>query len=222
VAASPTPIPAATEQQHHDNNNQDQFHRNSPLTPTGIRWAPKKQRRLKAIVPDKPVRVAQPAFCDVSNLARASDIGALALNRSRESLLRSYLGWRHIARIWLMRAAPGRTTAKFPTISNAETERPGMNRAFHVSLFLLLTFRMSLLAMLVRGLRVLFGAARVLLALGVVALAVMFGGGTMCLGSVFVVFSGLVMFISGHGILVGLLAPSRHKLAVSGNVPTTG
>jgi hypothetical protein len=121
-----------------------------------------------------------------------------------------------------MRAAPGRTTAKFPTISNAETERPGMNRAFHVLLFLLLTFRMSLLAMLVCSLRVLFGAARVLLALGVVALAVMFGGGTMCLGSVFVVFSGLVMFISSHGILVGLLAPSRHKLAVSGNVPTTG
>jgi hypothetical protein len=71
VAATPTPITAATEQQHHDNNNQDQFHRNSPLTPTGIRWAPKKQRRLKAIVPDKPVGVAQPSSCDVSNFARA-------------------------------------------------------------------------------------------------------------------------------------------------------
>jgi hypothetical protein len=92
VAASPTPIPAATEQQHHDNNNQDQFHRNSPLTPTGIRWPPKKQRRLKAIVPDKPVSVAQLASCDVSNFARASDIGALAPNRSRESLLRR-LSW---------------------------------------------------------------------------------------------------------------------------------
>jgi hypothetical protein len=31
----------------------------------------------------------------------------------------------------------------------------------------------------------------------------MFGGGTMCLGSVLVVFGSLVVFISSHGILVG-------------------
>jgi hypothetical protein len=61
VAATPTPISAATEQQHHDNNNQDQFHRNSPLTPTSVRRALKHQRRLQAIVPDKPVNLAQPA-----------------------------------------------------------------------------------------------------------------------------------------------------------------
>jgi hypothetical protein len=30
---------AATEQQQHDNNNQDQFHRNSPLTPTNFHRA---------------------------------------------------------------------------------------------------------------------------------------------------------------------------------------
>src|ERR1700752_1409294 len=41
VAAPPTPISAATEQQQHDHNNQDQFHRNSPLTPTSVRRAPK-------------------------------------------------------------------------------------------------------------------------------------------------------------------------------------
>jgi hypothetical protein len=41
VAATPAPISAATEQQQHDNNNQDQFHRNSPLTPTSVRRAPK-------------------------------------------------------------------------------------------------------------------------------------------------------------------------------------
>jgi hypothetical protein len=80
---------------------------------------------------------------------------------------------------------------------------PGMTRAFRVSLFLLLTLRMSLIAMLVCSLRVLFSTARVLLALGVVALTVMFGGGTMCLGSVFVVFGSLVVLVSGHGILVG-------------------
>jgi hypothetical protein len=80
---------------------------------------------------------------------------------------------------------------------------PAMNRAFRVSLFLLLALRMSLIAVLACTLRVLFGAARVLLALGVVALAVMFGGGTMCLGSVFVVFGSLVVFVLGHAIFVG-------------------
>jgi hypothetical protein len=39
VAVPPTPVSAATEQQQHDYNNQHQFHRNSPLTPTSIRRA---------------------------------------------------------------------------------------------------------------------------------------------------------------------------------------
>ena len=87
-----------------------------------------------------------------------------------------------------------------------------MNRAFRVSLFLLLALRMGLLTMLVCSLRVLFGAARVLLALGVVALAVVFGSGTMCLGSVFVVFGSLVVFVLGHGILVGCqLQPAQTR-----------
>ena len=51
MAAPPTPISAATEQQQHDNNNQDQFHQNSPLTPTSVRRAPRIQRRRQAIVP---------------------------------------------------------------------------------------------------------------------------------------------------------------------------
>ncbi len=54
--------------------------------------------------------------------------------------------------------------------------------------------------MLVCSLRVLFGAARVLLALGVIALAVMFRGGTMCLGSVFVVF---IIVLVGNSIGFG-------------------
>jgi hypothetical protein len=113
-------------------------------------------------------------------------------------------------------------TARFRTISDVKTERPGMNRAFRVSLFLLLTLRMSLLAMLVCSLRVLFGTARVLLALDMVALAVMFGGGTMCLGSVFVMFGSLIVFISSHGILFGCQSLTKRKLAVSESVPTTG
>jgi hypothetical protein len=39
VAATPTPISAATEQEDHDYNNQDQFHRNSPLASTIVRRA---------------------------------------------------------------------------------------------------------------------------------------------------------------------------------------
>lgn len=77
-----------------------------------------------------------------------------------------------------------------------------MNRAFHVWLFLLLALRMSLIAVLIGSLRMLFGAVRVLLALGVIALAVMFGGGTVCLGRAFVMFGSLVVFVSGHGILL--------------------
>ena len=68
---------------------------------------------------------------------------------------------------------------------------------------------MSLVAMLVRGLRVLFGTAGVLPALGVIALAMMLGGGTMFLGSVFVMFGSLVMFVSGHEIPRWLSAPSQ-------------
>jgi len=54
--------------------------------------------------------------------------------------------------------------------------------------------------MLVRGLRVLFGTAGVLPALAVIALAVMFGGGSMFLGSIFMMFGSLVMFVFGHEI----------------------
>jgi hypothetical protein len=79
------------------------------------------------------------------------------------------------------------------------------------SLLLLLALGMRLIGMLMRGLRMLLGACGVFFALGVVALAVMFGGGTMCLGSVFVVFGGLVMFVFSHEILFGL------KLPVGGN-----
>jgi hypothetical protein len=65
-----------------------------------------------------------------------------------------------------------------------------------IASLLLLAFRMGLLAMLVGRLRVLFGAGGVFLALGMIALAVMFGGGSMGLGSVFVMFCRFVVFVS--------------------------
>ncbi|WP_154071296.1 hypothetical protein [Bradyrhizobium lablabi] len=67
-----------------------------------------------------------------------------------------------------------------------------------IASLLLLAFRMGLLAMLVGRLRVLFRADGVFLALGMIALAVMFGGGSMGLGSVFVMFGRFVVFVSRH------------------------
>jgi hypothetical protein len=85
----------------------------------------------------------------------------------------------------------------------AETERPGDDPGLSASLFLLLALRMGLVGVLVSGLRMLLRSIGVLLTFGVVALTVMFGGGTMCLGSVFVVFGSLVVLVFSHGILVG-------------------
>ena len=62
---------------------------------------------------------------------------------------------------------------------------------------------MRLVGMRVCGLRMLLRTRGVLLALGMVALAMMFGGGTMCLGGMFVMFGGLVVLFFSHGILVG-------------------
>ncbi len=69
--------------------------------------------------------------------------------------------------------------------------------------------------MLVCGLRMLFGTAGVLPALAVVALAMMLGGGSMFLGSIFMMFGSLVMFVFGHEVLVGC------QLPVSTNPPHT-
>jgi hypothetical protein len=76
-------------------------------------------------------------------------------------------------------------------------EGPAVNRAL-LSLFLLLALWVGLITMLVGGLWMLLCTGGVFLALGMVALAMMFSGGTMCLGSVFVVFGCLVVFVSCH------------------------
>ena len=66
---------------------------------------------------------------------------------------------------------------------------------------------MSLIAMLIGSLRVLFRAACVFLGLGMIALAVMFGSSTVRLGCVLVVFGSFVVLISRHCCLVGLQLP---------------
>ena len=53
--------------------------------------------------------------------------------------------------------------------------------------------------MLIGGLRMLLRAACVFLALGMIALAMMFRGGTVCLGCSLVMLSSLVVFVSCHG-----------------------
>ena len=57
---------------------------------------------------------------------------------------------------------------------------------------------MRLIAMLIGGLRMLLCSIRVLLALGMIALAMVIGRGTMCFRSVFVMFGGLVVLVSCH------------------------
>ena len=56
--------------------------------------------------------------------------------------------------------------------------------------------------MLVSGLRVLLRAMSMFFALGMVALAMMFGGRTMCLGSVVVMFGCLIVFVASHFVFL--------------------
>jgi hypothetical protein len=67
-----------------------------------------------------------------------------------------------------------------------------------IHLFLLLALGMRLIAVLVGSLRVLSCRGGMLLALGVIAFAVMFGGGTMCFRCILVVLCSLVVLVFGH------------------------
>jgi len=67
---------------------------------------------------------------------------------------------------------------------------------------------MSLVGMLVGGLRMLLGDIRMFLALGMVALAMVFSSGTVSLRSIFVMLGSLVMFVSSHFNPRRLSAPS--------------
>jgi hypothetical protein len=114
-----------------------------------------------------------------------------------------------------------------PAATDAEAEGPGDEPGLSRLTISAAAPRMNPLAMLVgSSLRVLFGAAHILLALGVVALAVIFDGGTMRPGSAFVVFSSLVVFVSGQEILVGCQLPagtnSPHPKRSSNRIASDG
>jgi hypothetical protein len=72
-----------------------------------------------------------------------------------------------------------------------------MCRAF-VTLLLLLALGVSLVRLLMGGLRMLLRTLGMLFALRMIALAMMFGGRTMRLGGVFVMFGCPVVFVSCH------------------------
>jgi hypothetical protein len=78
---------------------------------------------------------------------------------------------------------------------------------------------MSLIAMLIGGLRVLLRAAGVLFALGMIALAVVFCGRTVRLGGVIVMFGSFVVLIFSHLGLVGWQLPVTTKPRASRIVP---
>src|ERR1700730_9522077 len=99
-------------------------------------------------------------------------------------------------------------------------KRPGDEPGLCCLSFLLLTFRMGLFTMLVGRLRVLLGACGVFLPLGMIALAVMFSGGSMGLGRVFVMFCCFVVFVSSHFLsLVFGSQPCGLKPRAHGIVP---
>jgi hypothetical protein len=77
-----------------------------------------------------------------------------------------------------------------------------------LDLLLLLALGMGLVGVRVGGLRMLLCGIRMLLALRMIALAVVLCGGTVRLGRVFVMFRGLIMFVSSHLGSPCLTAPS--------------
>lgn len=65
---------------------------------------------------------------------------------------------------------------------------------------------MGLISVLVRSLRMLFCTGSMFLTFGMVTLAMMFSGGTMCLGCVIMMLGSLVMFVFCHVKPLWLLA----------------
>lgn len=81
-----------------------------------------------------------------------------------------------------------------------------ISRAFW--LLLLLALAVSLVGMLMGGLRMLFCGIGMLHALRMIPLAVMLGGRTVRLGGILVVLSRLVVLVSSHFVLLGVSLPA--------------
>jgi hypothetical protein len=78
--------------------------------------------------------------------------------------------------------------------------KPGTSFTGGETSLLLLTFSVSLLAVLASVLRMLLGIGRMLFALHVVIFPVLFGRGAMRLGGILVMFRCLIVSIFRHGI----------------------
>jgi hypothetical protein len=88
-------------------------------------------------------------------------------------------------------------------------------------LLLLLTLRMGLVAVLAGGLRMLLGARRMLAALGVIALAVMFRRRAMGFRRILMMFGSLVVFVACHVGPRLMFAPSVGQTLGKPIVPGT-
>jgi hypothetical protein len=112
----------------------------------------------------------------------------------------------------------------FIVLENAQfkLERPGGDPGLSSQLLLLLALGVGLIGVLVGGLRMLLGTIRMLLTLGMVAFAVMFSGGTVCLRSIFVVLGSFIVFVSGHEVPRWLRTPSRRQTRRTSNCSNEG
>jgi hypothetical protein len=92
-------------------------------------------------------------------------------------------------------------------------KEPGLSPGsdFFTSLLLLLALGMSLVGVLMGGLRMLLSGVRMFLALHVIALAVVLSGTAVSFSSIFVMFGGFVVFVSCHRWLLWLFAPRLLK-----------
>jgi hypothetical protein len=93
-----------------------------------------------------------------------------------------------------------------------------ISRAFW--LLLLLALAVSLVGMLMGGLRMLFCGIGMLHALRMIPLAVMLGGRTVRLGGILVVLSRLVVLVSSHFVLLGVSLPAFGETSQMNNRST--
>jgi hypothetical protein len=110
MAATATPVSAATEQEHYHNDNQDQFHGNSPLMAMAFFAAYQSiQQRLQSIVPDKPA-TPQFAFRGCEQLRSVfTHPSSPKFNSAMQLCYDRVLSWRRFQRatVWQIRTAPG-------------------------------------------------------------------------------------------------------------------
>jgi hypothetical protein len=110
MASTATPVSAATEQEHDHNDNQDQFHGNSPLMAMALFAAYQSiQQRPQSIVPDQRAP-PQLAFRRCEQFRSVFTYqSSPKFNSAMQLCYNRALWWRRFQRatVWQIRAAPG-------------------------------------------------------------------------------------------------------------------